>query len=39
MHNVWLIEILKLRVNVQHVLLQPNMFVAVMEEHMSMNVN
>ena len=32
MHNVWLIEISKLHVNVQNVLQQQDVFVAVMEE-------
>ena len=39
MHSVWLTITLKLRVNVQNVLLQPDMCVAVMERHMLMNVN
>ena len=36
---MWSTVIIKLRVNVQNVLLQQNMFVAVMEEHISMNAN
>ena len=39
MHAVWLIAILKPHVNVQNVLLPQDVFVAVMEERTSMNVN
>ena len=39
MQSVWLTEILELHVNVQNVLQPENVFVAVMEEHTSMNVN
>ena len=39
MQFVWLTEILELHVNVQNVLQLENKFVAVMGEHMSMNVN
>ena len=38
-HYVWLIVILRLHVNVQNALLRQNVFVAVMEKHMSMNAN
>ncbi len=38
-HYVWLIVILELRVNVQNALLQHDVFVVVMEKHISMNVN
>ena len=39
MHAVWLMAISKLHVSVQHVLLQQDVFVAVMEERISMSVN
>ena len=39
MHYVWLTVILKPHVNVQNVLQQEDLFVVVMEKHMSMNAN
>ena len=36
---MWLTVIIKLHANAQNVLLQQNVFVVVMEEHISMNVN
>ena len=39
MQSVWLTEILELHVDVQNALQLENKFVAVMGEHMSMNVN
>ena len=39
MHSVWWTITIRLHVNVQNVLLQKDVFVVVMEKHISMNVN